>query len=280
MELTVWGARGSIPVSGREYVKYGGDTTCLALETGGGDMIIFDAGSGLRALGNEALAEGRTEFHFLLTHAHWDHLLGFPFFKPLYRKNVSIFFHGCTFAQQSIRTILQGTMRAPFFTVDLTEVAASLQFDDECLPEFGVAGLRCFSCPLNHPNQGYGFIVQEVARRMAFFPDNELGHHHRGGKSFDHYRLFLEGVDVLFHDAEFLPSEYTAFAEGWGHSVYPETVRLGAAAKVGRLVLWHLNQDRSDAQADELLRAAREELAAAGAESSCDLAATGMTVSL
>ena len=90
MKLTVWGARGSIPVSGAEFDRYGGDTTCVCLETNAGDTVILDAGTGLRPLGNLLLREDRKTFHFVLSHAHWDHLLGFPFFKPLYRDGVTI----------------------------------------------------------------------------------------------------------------------------------------------------------------------------------------------
>lgn len=280
MKIRVWGARGSIPVCGAEYLKYGGDSTCLEVATAGGDLVILDAGTGLRQLGNRLLAEGRKDIHFLLTHAHWDHLLGFPFFKPLYRPGVTLHFHGCTFAQESIKTILRETMRAPFFPVDLNEVAATLVFDDECRPDFEVAGLCCQSFPLTHPNQGYGFILSEGAARMAFFPDNELGGDHFGGKSVQDYVDFVAGVDLLFHDGEYLAEEYERFARNWGHSVYLETVRLGMAARVGKLVLWHLNQERTDEQADAMLAEARKAIDNAGSPLDCDMAATGMTLEL
>jgi len=278
MKLTVWGARGSIPVSGVEYDRYGGDTTCVCLETDAGDTIILDAGTGLRPLGNKLLQEGQKTFHFVLSHAHWDHLLGFPFFKPLYRKGTTIHIHGCTYAQQSIRNFLRTVMQPPFFPVTLDDVHADLVFADECKPEFTVAGLLCASIPLSHPNNGYGFRLTEGAKSVGFFPDNEFAFAHPGGKSFSDYVDFLRGVNVLIHDAEYLPEEYEQFARGWGHSVYSDAVRLGVAADVGRLVLWHLNQDRVDDEVDAMAELAQQAAKDAGRDDLCTMARTGLAL--
>ena len=278
MRLTIWGARGSVPVSGPEYLRYGGDTTCLAIETSSGELVIFDAGTGIRALGNQLLAEGRREFHLLLSHAHWDHLLGFPFFKPLYQSDVVIHCHGCTYAQQSVKTILNETMKAPFFPVDLDDVAATLRFDDECLERAEFAGLSCHSIPLSHPNNGYGFRISEGDKTVALFPDNELAFVHPGGKSFADYRDFIAGVDVLIHDGEYRATEYQRFFRGWGHSSFRDTVRLAIDAGVDRLLLWHLNQDRGDDGVDAILADAREMIAVAGSSVACDMARTGLTL--
>ena len=122
MKITVWGARGSIPVSGPQYVRYGGDTTCVEVESNDGTIIILDAGTGIRCLGNKYIKAPQGELqpmHLLLTHAHWDHVMGFGFFKPIYRKDCVISLHGCSCAQESIRTFLERTMQPPFFPVDL-----------------------------------------------------------------------------------------------------------------------------------------------------------------
>jgi phosphoribosyl 1,2-cyclic phosphodiesterase len=115
MRLTIWGARGSIPVSGKQYQKYGGDTTCVQLTTSSGQEIILDAGTGLRRMGNFMLKEKRDKFHLLLTHAHWDHLSGFPFFKPLYKKGTVIKVHGCGRAQSSLKKVFADLMNPPYF---------------------------------------------------------------------------------------------------------------------------------------------------------------------
>jgi phosphoribosyl 1,2-cyclic phosphodiesterase len=278
MKLTVWGARGSIPVSGPEFDRYGGDTTCVCLETSAGDTVILDAGTGLRPLGNRLLQENRDTFHFVLSHAHWDHLLGFPFFKPLYRDGITIHIHGCTYAQQSIRTFLSEVMQPPFFPVTLDDVHAELLFDNECTPEFSVANLCCESIPLSHPNNGYGFRFTEGEKSFGFFPDNEFTYAHPGGKKFNDYVAFLRGVDLLIHDAEYLPEEYESYSRGWGHSVYADTVKLAVEAEVNRLLLWHLNQDRMDDGVDALVELAGQAAREAGRDGLCTMARTGLVV--
>jgi phosphoribosyl 1,2-cyclic phosphodiesterase len=278
MKLTVWGARGSIPVSGPEYDRYGGDTTCVCLETDAGETIILDAGTGLRPLGNQLLNDEKETFHFLLSHAHWDHLLGFPFFKPLYRDGVTIHIHGCTYAQQSIKTFLSEVMQPPFFPVTLDDVHSELVFDNECKPEFSVGSLCCESIPLSHPNNGYGFRLTEGEGSFAFFPDNEFTYEHPGGKAFKDYAAFVRGVDLLIHDAEYLPEEYERFSRGWGHSVYSDTVRLGVEGEVKQLLLWHLNQDRVDVGVDSLAELADSAAKQAGRDNMCTMARTGLVV--
>jgi ribonuclease BN (tRNA processing enzyme) len=281
MKLTVWGARGSIPVSGVEYNRYGGDTTCLELETDTGETVILDAGSGMRRLGNRMAAQNTSACTVILTHAHLDHLIGFPFFRPLYSAGVNIDVFGCRYAQQSARTMLSNTMRPPFFPVDLSEVAATLTFHEDNAEVFTAAGLQIRRIPLNHPNRGCGIVVQEGTRRLAFFPDNELGAvHHEGGLAAASYATLLNGVDLLVHDAEYTQDEYDAGRQGWGHSTYEQTVELAADAHAGRLLLWHLNQDRTDDQAEVILRSAQTRLTTLGAETTCSIAGTGFELTL
>ena len=280
MKITVWGARGSTPVSGVQYQKYGGDTTCVELETRAGEVLILDAGTGLRPLGNKLLAEGRREFHFLFSHAHWDHLMGFPFFKPLYRPDVTIFCHGCTFSQQSIRCFLKETLRPPFFPVKLDDVAATLHFDEDCPADTTVAGLCCQSIPLSHPNQGFGYRLTEGGRSLGFFPDNELSMVHFEGRPVEDYVRFLKDVDVLIHDGEYWPEEYDGFARGWGHSVFFDTVQLAVAARAKQLVLWHLNQERTDDEVDKIGGLAQNAADEGGTGLVCRMARTGMVLEI
>ncbi|MFC1544461.1 MBL fold metallo-hydrolase [Gemmatimonadota bacterium] len=280
MQITVWGARGSIPVSGEQYLRYGGDTTCVELEPSAGDTFILDAGTGLRGLGNKLLAEGKTTFHFLLSHAHWDHLLGFPYFKPLYRAETKIHLHGCTNAQASIRSFFAESMKPPYFPLNLSDVPATITFDDVCPPQLEICGLQFKTILLNHPNHGYGVRITDEGRSFAFFPDNELSHAHPKGGTFADYVRFLEGVDVLIHDAEYLPEEYEAWSKGWGHSTFTDTVRLAGEAGVDRLILWHLNQDRSDDDVDDLLKQARAYAATLEHVPECEMGRTGMVMAV
>lgn len=278
MKLTVWGARGSTPVSGPEYLVYGGDTTCLEVRTRANEVIILDAGTGIRALGKQLLLEGFHHFHMLLTHAHWDHQLGFPFFKPLYRFDCSMDIRGWVSAQESVEDLLGQAMRAPFFPVHLEDVGASLHFEYDCPSRFEMAGIeiRCF--PMSHPNGGIGFLMIEGDKRAAFFPDNEPRFPHPGAPEYSDFIEFIRGVDVLFHDGEYLREEYETFSRGWGHNVFEDTVRLAIEAEVKHLVIWHLNQDRTDDGLDRMQQEARALIAGLGANLRCDLARTGLTI--
>ncbi len=116
MKIRVWGSRGSIPVSGKEYLKYGGDTTCIEIRTKSGDVIIVDAGTGIRRLGNQLADEQCYDLNFIFTHAHWDHLMGFPFFKPLFFKKFNIQMHRCPYHSKFVETILSKVMAPPLFS--------------------------------------------------------------------------------------------------------------------------------------------------------------------
>jgi len=280
MKLHVWGARGSIPVSGPDYLRHGGDTTCVELRSSAGDVVVLDAGTGVRGLGAKLQAEGQREIHFLLSHSHWDHLLGFPFFRPLYEEGVTLRFHGCTYAQESLRTVLRETMRPPFFPVNLDDVQATLVFDEECSSSFDIGSIHCESILLSHPNYGYGFRLSEGGRSFGFFPDNEPLFPHDKGRSFDEYAEFLRDVDLLLHDAEYLPEEYEAFSKGWGHSVYSDTVRLALAARAKRLLLWHLNQERTDDGVDALLEKARAVVTSEGGTLECLMPRPGLELTV
>ena len=278
MKLKVWGARGSIPVSGAEHLVFGGDTTCLEVRSSKNEVVILDAGTGIRGLGKQLLSEGFTDYHMLLTHAHWDHQLGFPFFKPLYRADCTMDIQGCVSAQESVEDLLGQAMRAPFFPVHLEDVGASLHFQHTCPNHFEIAGfdVRCF--PMSHPNGGSGFLIAEGDRRVAFFPDNEPKFPHPGAPPYEDLVEFIRGVDVLFHDGEYLAEEYETFSRGWGHNVFTDTIQLAIEADVKRLVLWHLNQDRNDEGLFQMQEEARQMVRRLGSNIECEVARTGLTI--
>jgi len=277
MRLTVWGARGSVPVSSYASVHYGGDTTCLQVETREGDTIIFDLGTGVRALGNQLVnsANPDKDLHILLTHAHWDHLMGFPFFKPLYLEDFTFHFHGWSQAQDSVRSLLQQTMKPPFFPVDLHSVAATLDFNEDDTNEFDVAGLHVQRFPLSHPNGGWGYRLSEGSHSVAFFPDNEFTHPHPDNKGLKDFAKFCDGVDLLIHDAMYLRSEYEQTTKGWGHTVVEDAAKLAHAARAKHLLLWHHEPDRSDAAVDSIVSDVQAELARLNATTTTEAARTG-----
>lgn len=252
MKITCWGARGSIPVSGADYLKYGGDTSCVEVRSRNNDVIIIDAGTGIRKLGNRLIASEQRTFNLLFTHAHWDHLMGFPFFKPVYMKGMMLNLYGCPSAQQSIGRIIAQTMAAPYFPVDFGQVPAEIVSHDSCEESFEIGPISVTSIPLSHPNQGQGYKFSEDGKQFVFLTDNELTLRHPGGGEFGDYLRFSEGADLLLHDAEYTAEQY-GMTKGWGHSVYTDALRLALDAGVKKFGLFHHNQDRTDAELDRLV---------------------------
>ncbi len=257
MRVTVWGARGSVPVSGTEYTRFGGDTTCLEIRDRDGGVILVDAGTGIRRAGDRLLREGVRSVRLLFTHAHWDHIVGFPFFRPLYTPGVRVEIHGCVEALVPIREVLARTMRPPTFPVDLADLPAEIVFPEPCPGALGAGGVSVTSIPLSHPNGGAGYAFEEGGRRLVFLTDNELGHLHPGGRTPADYAAFAAGADLLLHDAELTAAEYEG-RRGWGHSVWEEALELALAAGAGGLGLWHHNMDRTDADLAGIVASCRD----------------------
>ena len=257
MVIRCHGSRGSIPVSGGAYLKYGGDTTCLEIRTKNDAIVIVDAGSGIRRLGNKLLDERRYEYNLIFTHSHWDHMLGFPFFKPIYEGRTVINLLGCVSAQGDLRTLLSQTMIAPFFPVPFENLKAKINYSDTCGFSFHVDSIEVFPIGLSHPNQGLGYKFVEDGKAFVFLTDNELGYRHEGGATFDDYVDFSRKADLLIHDAEFTPEEYKK-TRAWGHSTYKEALNLAIKAEVKQLGLFHHNQDRDDAAEDRIVQECRE----------------------
>jgi len=256
MIIRCWGARGSIPVSGKDYLRYGGNTTCLEIRNNRDDILLVDAGSGIREAGNAFLADGRRDFTLLLTHAHWDHIMGFPFFKPLYRHDATINIWGCPFAQDSIREMLARVMFAPYFPIKYDDIHANVTYAEICIETYQLGDLTITPIALSHPNQGTGYKFSEAGKSFVFLTDNELGLQHEGGLSYDNYIEFCRGADLLIHDAEYLDEEYPK-RRGWGHSTIEQATSLALDAGVKQLGLFHHNQERIDTEVDNLVALSR-----------------------
>lgn len=252
MYIRCWGSRGQIPVSGSEFNKYGGDTTCIEVRSDEGNLIIIDAGSGIRHLGAELLKEKKTKIHLLFTHLHLDHIMGFPFFGPAYNKQFSIAIYGSPFHLPNFREALHGMMQAPYFPVDLNSLSGKIRYRDILTKPFSIGSIRIKPIILNHPNGGLGFRFEEKGKVFVFLTDNELGSDLPGAQPFEAFREFSAGADLLIHDAEFNREEYARF-RAWGHSQFTDAVELGIKAGVKRLGLFHLNNSRTDRQVDTMV---------------------------
>jgi len=257
MIIRCYGARGSIPVSGKQYLKYGGDTTCLEIRSKNDEIIIVDAGSGIRRLGNILLDEKRYEYNIIFTHSHMDHILGFPFFKPIYIGKATINILGCPTTQGDISKLLSRAMSAPFFPIQFEQLKAKINYSADCPISFSIDSIEIFPINLSHPNVGMGYKFIEDGKTFVFLTDNELGYRHRNGRTFEEYADFAKEADLLIHDAEYTPEQYK-FNRTWGHSNYIDAIELALTAQVKRLGLFHHNQDRSDDDQDAIVQECRD----------------------
>jgi len=279
MVITCWGSRGSIPVSGKEYNKYGGDTTCLEIRTQSDDIIIVDAGTGLRRLGNKLMGETRNSFNFLFTHAHWDHLMGLPFFKPLFEKETTIKSFRCPYSGSYAERMITRILTPPNFPVKYSDLSAEFIYEEGCPEPFEIGSVKVVPIHLSHPNGGRGYKFIEDGKTFVFLTDNELGFVHPKGLTKEVYAEFCADVDFLIHDAEYTPEEYEQYIE-WGHSCYADVLDLAINAKVKKLGLFHLNQDRSDDAMDEIVDLCRKRIAKEGHALECIAVGSDMTFTL
>lgn len=252
MIVRCWGARGSIPVSGRKYLKYGGDTPCIEIRTGNDEILIIDAGTGIRRLGNRLIEENRFSYNMIFTHSHWDHIMGFPFFKPVYFPKTRIRMFGCPAAQGAVRKMLGDVMSPPHFPVRFADIKAEIGYNESCVESFKIDSVTVTSIVLSHPNRGMGFRFTEDGKSFVFLTDNELSFRHPGGGVYADYLEFSRGADLLIHDAEYTEDEYVLTRE-WGHSVYKEALTLALEAGVKQFGLYHHNQERSDEELDVMV---------------------------
>jgi phosphoribosyl 1,2-cyclic phosphodiesterase len=276
MFIKCWGSRGSVPVSGSDHIKYGGDTTCLEIRSNQDDLIIVDAGTGIRRLGLDLIARKRYSFDMLFTHAHWDHLMGFPFFAPVYDENFKISMKGCPFAKKFIETMLGRVMSPPNFPIEYTDLKASFEYLPDCPFSFQIGSITVTPIPISHPNRGSGYKFTENGKSFVFLTDNELTYQHRGGLSFNDYVEFCTGADLLMHDAEYTPDEYPAVKQ-WGHSSYTDALDLAKKAGVKRFGLFHLNQGRVDSAVDKIVEDCRYIVSKNGARPECFAVGMDMT---
>jgi len=237
------------------------------------------AGTGIRRLGSKLMDENRYKYNLIFTHSHWDHLMGFPFFKPLYEKQAEFMMYRCPFHSKFVETILSSIMTPPSFPVRYSEISAKMEYVEAFTSAFEIGSVTITPIPISHPDKGSGYKFTEDGKTFVFLTDNELGFIHPGGLPYKDYMEFSEGVDLLIHDAEYLPEEYPSKIE-WGHSVFTETLDLAIEAGVKQFGLFHLNQERTDEQVDEMVESCRRIIAARDHNLECFAVGCDMTFSL
>jgi phosphoribosyl 1,2-cyclic phosphodiesterase len=276
-KLVFWGVRGSTPTPERENGRYGGNTPCVELQAPDGTHIILDCGTGLRALGNrwsQSAGVNGGDSHILVTHYHWDHLQGIPFFHPFFESQNHFYFYSFEsryLGPGSLRKALESQLASPYFPIDAGSMASQRTFRDVVGGEsWQIGGVRVTAERLNHPQGCLGYRLDTTAGSIVYATDNEPD-----GGDFDRsLRRLARDADVLIYDAQYSPEQLASTRRGWGHSSWLEAVKVARDCKVNSLLLFHHDPDSSDRMIDGFLSAARQEFPATWA------ATEGMSVSL
>jgi phosphoribosyl 1,2-cyclic phosphodiesterase len=254
MQIRFWGVRGSTPTPQIENMRYGGNTPCVEVRIND-HIYIFDCGTGFRNLGKSLIAEFSSTpiyAHVFLSHFHWDHIQGIPFFQPLYDNPDNYFFFHSSSRARGLQRAIEDQMADPYFPVDMTEMAAHCNFYD--IEEERVAFDDCTvqSMWLNHPQGCLGFRLETDNHVFVYATDTEPGH-----PVYDrNVRKLAEGADVLVYDSQYLPDEYQAKHRGWGHSHWREAIDVTTASGAKELVLFHHDPDRDDSCVDAIVKLA------------------------
>lgn len=294
LSIRFWGVRGSVAVPGPNTVWYGGNTSCVEVRSGR-EIVVLDAGTGIRELGKELIREfagRRARLWILVSHTHWDHIQGFPFFGPAYEARHRIRILGWRGSREGLKRTVAAAVETPYFPVALREMPGNITVEELDGFTFRLGAVRASAAPLNHPGGGVGFRLDTRDGSVAYVPDHEVGpgaprrrtalrraRAEPAGAPRPSMDQMIQGVDVLIHDAQYTAEEY-AGRVGWGHSCVEAVVTLAARSGVRRLVLFHHDPDRDDGQLDVILAAARGQVMALGSAMIVDAAREGMEIRL
>jgi phosphoribosyl 1,2-cyclic phosphodiesterase len=269
--------RGSIPTPGPTTVHYGGNTSCVEVR-GGGEIILLDAGTGLRALGRSLLAEFKDRplnLTMLLTHTHWDHIQGLPFFGPIYNSRCRLRILGCEGTRKGLVNALTGQMESTYFPVPFNKLPSNIEIEELKNFNFNIGPVCVRAMRANHPGLCVGYRLFSPDSLIAFFPDAEP---RTGGK--DRKMIeFLRDVDLLILDSQYDSREYQKHV-GWGHGCVDDSVALALQAGVKQLSLFHHDPDHDDKRIAGLVRHARRLVAKQRTKLKVDAAREGMTIKL
>jgi phosphoribosyl 1,2-cyclic phosphodiesterase len=270
--IKFWGVRGSIPTPGPQTIRYGGNTPCIELNYDGDNFFILDAGSGIRAFGQHLLKLGKQiKSHIFISHMHWDHIQGIPFFTPAFIPGNEFVFHGAQEADLKLEDILADQMNPVNFPVQIDEMASTFKFQEMYEGEYTIEGVQMETMYLNHPGYALGYKFNIDGKSVVYISDNEpyLVYPNTSQDSDDpnenkivednNKRLiqFVKDAHILIHDAQYTPEEYKTKYQ-WGHSPYDYTVKIALAANAKTLVLFHHDPLHDDDFVDTMVDSAKK----------------------
>jgi phosphoribosyl 1,2-cyclic phosphodiesterase len=253
VRVRFFGVRGSCPCSSDEHRRYGGNTSCVTVEVGDDPPIILDLGTGLRPLGVELLARqatGPARWTALLTHLHWDHLIGLPFFPPVLRPGAHLDVFGPVQTESSIQQVVDTVVKPPFFPVQVGELHGSVAFHDVDHGDLAVGSAKVTVRPVPHVGATIGFRIEGDGAVVAYVSDHQAPV--AGDEVADSVLELCAGADVVIHDAQYTADEFTAKAD-WGHSTPAFAVTVAARAEAGTLALFHHDPLHGDDQLDAMV---------------------------
>ena len=260
-KLSFWGVRGSTPTVDPTTWRYGGNTSCLELFAPDGTHFILDCGTGLRMLGHRRTPANSGSFpesHIFVTHYHWDHIQGIPFFAPFYAENNHFHFYSLRskfLGRDSLKQVFEAQMALPYFPVDMSAMNAKRRFRDvEDGDSFTVGENKVTARALNHPQGCLGFRIETPAGTVVYATDNEPG----DAKLDASLQQLAAGADIFINDAQYSPEQLRTTRKGWGHSSWQHGVETARQVEAKTLVLFHHDPDSSDRTVDAILRQARD----------------------
>ena len=288
LRLQFWGTRGSVPSPGPRTVRYGGNTPCVELRTSEDWLVILDAGTGIRELGRSLMERANganVAGDIFVTHAHWDHIQGLPFFAPIFQRGNHFTIWGSKSMETSIDRVVRDQMSPVVFPVTFEQLDAVIDFRELAEEECQGRGYTVRAMQVRHPGGALGYRFTDGngdGRALVYISDNELD----GGVRYDvpagwrdDLVRFVKGARVLVHDTMYTAEEYRQH-RGWGHSTYDDALQLALDAEVDTLVLFHHKPERTDDEVDRCVERLREEIARRGRRLEIVAAAEGLSLTV